>query len=188
MSQTQKILELNGRKITLIGTAHVSAESVKEVRDTILEQKPDCVAVELDQKRHDSIKNPEKYRELDIINVLRKKEGFLLLANLVMAAFQKRTGQKSGVTPGAEMLAALNAAEELGIPTVLADRPVQVTLRRAWAKSSGSGKTQLLSAMIASSFSTEEVSPEEKLLAIIAERSCVLPEPELFAHARRSVT
>ena len=113
MSQTQKILELNGRKITLIGTAHVSAESVKEVRDTILEQKPDCVAVELDQKRHDSIKNPEKYRELDIINVLRKKEGFLLLANLVMAAFQKRTGQKSGVTPGAEMLAALNAQKNL---------------------------------------------------------------------------
>ncbi len=161
MSQTQKILELNGRKITLIGTAHVSAESVNEVKETILEQKPDCVAVELDQKRCDSIKNPEKYRELDIINVLRKKEGFLLLANLVMAAFQKRTGQKAGVTPGAEMLAALNAAEELGIPAVLADRPVQVTLRRAWAKSSGSGKTQLLSAMIASSFSTEEVSPEE---------------------------
>ncbi len=161
MSQTQKLLELNGRKITLIGTAHVSSESVQEVKDTILAQKPDCVAVELDEKRCDSIKNPEKYRELDIIKVLRKKEGFLLLANLIMAAFQKRTGQKSGVVPGAEMLAALNTAEESGIPTVLADRPVQITLRRAWAKSSASGKSQMLAALVASSFSSEEISSEE---------------------------
>lgn len=161
MSQTQKLLELNGRKITLIGTAHVSSESVQEVKDTILAQKPDCVAVELDEKRCDSIKNPEKYRELDIIKVLRKKEGFLLLANLVMAAFQKRTGQKSGVVPGAEMLAALNTAEESRIPTVLADRPVQITLRRAWAKSSASGKSQMLAALVASSFSSEEISSEE---------------------------
>ena len=49
MSQTQIQLELNGRKITLVGTAHVSKESVEEVKETIKAINPDCVAVELDE-------------------------------------------------------------------------------------------------------------------------------------------
>lgn len=161
MSQTQKVFEKNGRKITLVGTAHVSAESVEEVKNTICLLKPDSVAVELDEKRADSIQNPDKYRELDIIKVLRKKEGFLLLANLVMASFQKRMGSNLGVNPGAEMLEAMKTARELNIPVFLVDRSVQVTLRRAWAKSSGAGKMNLLSALLASSFSNEKVSEEE---------------------------
>ena len=66
MSQTQTVLELNGRKITLIGTAHVSEESVKEVSAAIKEIKPDCVAIELDEKRCESIKNPEKFETINI--------------------------------------------------------------------------------------------------------------------------
>lgn len=161
MSQTQKIFEKNGRKITLIGTAHISKESIEEVKNTICEIKPDSVAVELDEKRADSIKNPEKYRELDIIKVLRKNEGFLLLANLVMASFQKRMGSNVGINPGEEMICAMNTANELGIPVHLVDRPVQTTFKRAWAKSSGSGKVNLLSALFASSFSNEKISQEE---------------------------
>lgn len=161
MSQTQKVLELNGRKITLIGTAHVSAESIREVTDYINVNKPDCVAIELDKKRCESIKNPDSWRELDIIKILKRKEGFLLLANLVLGAFQKRMGKKSGVKPGDEMVAAMNAAEALGIPTVMVDRPIQITFRRAWAKSSFMGKIRLISALLASGFSKEEVSAEE---------------------------
>ena len=85
MSQTQKVLELNGRKITLIGTAHVSKESIDEVTQTIKSLNPDCVAIELDEKRADSIQNAEKYSQLDIIKVLKRHEGFLLLANLILA-------------------------------------------------------------------------------------------------------
>ena len=67
MSQTQIKLEFNGRKITLVGTAHVSKESVEEVKKTITDIKPDCVAVELDEKRADSIKNPSRYSQLDLL-------------------------------------------------------------------------------------------------------------------------
>lgn len=161
MSSTQKILELNGRKITLIGTAHVSSESITEVTDFIREHKPDCVAIELDEKRCQSIKNPDSWRELDIIKVLKRNEGFLLLANLVMGAFQKRMGKNAGVKPGDEMVAAMNTAESLGIPTVMVDRPIQTTFRRAWAKNSGYGKIKLLSALFASGFSNEEVSQDQ---------------------------
>lgn len=161
MSQTQRIVECNGRKITLIGTAHVSKESVEEVKETIKAINPDCVAVELDEKRADSIQNSEKYKELDIVQVLKRGEGFLLIANLILASFQRKMGQNVGVKPGDEMLAAIEVAKELNIPTALVDRPIQITLRRAWAKNGFMGRIKLLSTLIASAFSKEEVSAEE---------------------------
>ena len=161
VSNTQKTISLNGRTITLLGTAHVSNESIEEVTDAIREQKPDCVAIELDEKRRRSMTDPESYSKLDIITVLKQKEGFLLLANLVLASFQKRLGENVGVKPGDEMLAAMNTASELGIPSVMVDRPIAVTLRRAWVKNSLWGKSKLISALIASAFDKEEISPEQ---------------------------
>ena len=161
MSQTQKVLKLGGRKITLVGTAHVSAQSIDEVTNTIREIKPDCVAVELDEKRADSIQNGQKFSELDIIKVIREGKVFLVLANLILSSFQKRMGQNIGVKPGDEMLAAINVASEMGIPTTMVDRPVQVTLRRAWAKNSFFGKMGLLASLLASAFSKEEVDESE---------------------------
>lgn len=161
MRQTQKVLELSGRKITLVGTAHVSAQSINEVTNTIMAIKPDCVAVELDEKRADSIQNGQKFSELDIVKVIREGKVFLVLANLILSSFQKRMGQNIGVKPGDEMLAAINVAAEMGIPTTMVDRPVQVTLRRAWAKNSFFGKMSLLASLLASAFSKEEVDESE---------------------------
>ncbi len=161
MNDIRKRLTFNERTITLIGTAHISEESIKTAESAIREVLPDCVAVELDEKRFAAIKNPESWRELDIIKVLRRNEGFLLLANIVLASFQKRMGMNVGVTPGQEMLAAIQTAEELNIPTVMVDRPIQVTLRRAWRKTSLFGKNKLLAALFASAFSHEKISTEQ---------------------------
>ena len=161
MSQTQKTLELNGRKITLVGTAHVSKESIEEVTDTIRQLMPDSVAIELDEKRADSIQNSEKYSQLDIIKVLKRHEGFLLLANLILASFQRRMGLNVGVKPGDEMLAAIKTAEELNIPSVMVDRPIQITLKRAWAKNSFWGKCKLFALLVSSAFSKEKIDASE---------------------------
>ena len=161
MSQTQIQLELNGRKITLVGTAHVSKESVEEVKETIKAINPDCVAVELDEKRAESIKNPSRYSQLDLVKVLKRKEGFLLLANLMLASYQRRMGLNAGVKPGDEMIAAMNTADENKIRCTLVDRPIQITLKRAWGKNSFWGKCKLLSTLLASAFSKEEIDPEE---------------------------
>ena len=161
MSQTQIQLELKGRKITLVGTAHVSKESVEEVKETIQTLQPDCVAVELDEKRADSIQNADRYSQLDLVKVFKRKEGFLLLANLILSSFQKRMGMNVGVKPGDEMLAAMDAARESEIPFVLVDRPIQITLKRAWAKNSFWGKCKLLATLISSAFSKEEPDPSE---------------------------
>lgn len=161
MSQTQIKLELGGRKITLVGTAHVSKESVEEVKETIKNIKPDCVAVELDEKRADSIKNPARYSQLDLVKVFKRKEGFMLLANLILSSYQRRMGLNAGVKPGDEMIAAMEAAEENNIRCSLVDRPIQITLKRAWGKNSFWGKCKLLATLISSAFSKEEVDPAE---------------------------
>ena len=154
-------LNLNGKEIVLLGTAHVSQQSCDEVKAAIAEKKPDCVAIELDEQRYASLNDSEAWKNLDIIKVLREKKGFLLLANIVLSSFQKRMGANVGVKPGDEMRAGIDAATELGIPCEMVDRPIQTTLRRAWAKNSGYGRIKLLSALFASAASKEEVSGDE---------------------------
>lgn len=160
-SSTKKVLELAGRKITLIGTAHVSAQSVEEVKTEIQSNPPQCAAIELDSARYESMSNPEKYKDLDIIKVLKRGEALLILANLILSSFQKRMGQNIGVQPGDEMRAAIDAAQEKNIPFELVDRPIKTTLNRAWAKNSFWGKCKLLAALISSAFSKEEISEAE---------------------------
>ena len=154
-------LNLGGKEIILLGTAHVSQQSCDEVKAAIAAKKPDCVAIELDEQRFASLNDSEAWKNLDIIKVLREKKGFLLLANLVLSSFQKRMGANVGVKPGDEMRAGIDAAKELNIPCEMVDRPIQTTLRRAWAKNGGYGRIKLLSALFASAASKEEVSGEE---------------------------
>lgn len=161
VTHTQKILSLAGRNITLIGTAHISPESINEVVETIKSTTPDCVCIELDEKRRESMMNPDAYKEMDIVKVLKRGDGFLMMANLVLSSFQRRMGKNLGVKPGDEMMAALNTATELNIPVAMVDRSIQTTLRRAWAKNSLWGKLKLLASLVASAFDKEEVSEEQ---------------------------
>ena len=161
MSQTEKVLKFDDREIILIGTAHISQESCNEVKKAVEEKSPDCVAIELDEGRYKSLNNPEDWKNLDIVKVLKANQGFLLLANLVLSGFQRRMGSNVGVKPGDEMRAADNCAKERDIPVAMVDRPIQVTLRRAWAENSFWGKCKLISALLASAFDKEEVSGEQ---------------------------
>jgi pheromone shutdown-related protein TraB len=152
---------LSGRQFVLVGTAHVSSESVADVRRIVAEERPDAVCVELDAGRHRSLTGEAGWHELDIGKVLREGKGFLLLANLVLASFQRRLGSDLGVRPGEEMLAAMQAAQELSIPYVLADRDIQVTLRRAWASTGWWGRSKMLAAMLTSVVSNEKLDAAE---------------------------
>ncbi len=154
-------LRLGEREFLLLGTAHISSRSVEEVRALILEEKPDRVCVELDAARYSSLTEGAGWGKLDIVEVLRKGKGFLLLANLVLSSFQRRLGAGLGVNPGEEMLTAVRLAQEEGIPFSLCDRDIQLTLRRAWARTSFWGKNKMLAAMLATIFSSEKLTPEE---------------------------
>jgi pheromone shutdown-related protein TraB len=70
-------------------------------------------------------------------------------------------GNSVSVKPGDEMKAAYETAGKNGIRTVMVDRPIQVTLRRAWAMNSFFGKIKLFAALFSGIFSSEDVSVQE---------------------------
>lgn len=152
---------IGDREICLIGTAHVSPESVEEVKKVISTEKPDHVCVEIDAGRYKSMSQIDSWKEMDILKIIKEKKGFLLMANLMLSSFQKRMGSSVGMKPGEDMKAAIDASKEAGIPFSFSDRDVQVTLRRAWAKSSLWSKNKVLAVLISSAFSSEESSPED---------------------------
>jgi len=161
MSDTVRALELSGRRIVLVGTAHVSRESVDEVVAVIEAEKPGGLCVELDAGRWKSMNAPDQWEKTDIIKVIREGRAFLLLANLALSSFQRRMGVDSGVKPGEEMVAAIRTAEAAGIPFGFCDRDVQTTLRRAWGKSNLWNKSKLIAQLISAAFSGEKPDAAE---------------------------
>ncbi len=161
MNDTLTRLRLGQRDIIIVGTAHVSRESIEEVAQVIREEQPGRVCVEIDANRYRSMTDGASFSRLDIYQVLKEKKGFLLLANLVLSAFQRRLGLDLGVKPGQEMMRAIETAQEQGIPFSFCDRDIQVTLRRAWMKSSLWGRSKMLAALVASVFSSEKLSTEQ---------------------------
>ena len=103
------------RTIFLVGTAHVSKESQILVKKVILETRPDILCIELDERRFDAITDPNRWQNLNIFDVIRKKQTFFLIAKLLLAGFQKKIGQKLGVRPGSEMLEAVHAADAFAV-------------------------------------------------------------------------
>lgn len=156
------ILSHADRTIILVGTAHISQESVDLVRLVIDQEEPDRVCLELDDKRYLALTQKERWQSLDLKEILRKKQLSTLLINLLMASYQKRLGGKLGVTPGAELLAAAESARLKQIPVSLCDRDIRITLRRAWKSTSLWKKGYLLASLFTSLFDDTEIS-EEKL-------------------------
>src|SRR5688572_3319556 len=154
-------LEYQGRELYLIGTAHVSQKSVDEVHRVIRELKPDTVCIELDQTRYEVLVDPKRWRKLDIFQVIRERKLFFLLTSLALSSYQRRLGERLGVRPGAEMLAAVAEAQAVGAQLVLADRDIQATLKRTWAALSVWDKLQLIGVLIGSVFAKGEISEEQ---------------------------
>ena len=131
-SKTVHHLEYGDKQVILVGTAHVSRESVQQVQQLIHEEKPDTVCVELCQSRYQSIRQKERWQETDIVKIIKEKKSFLLLSNLLLASFQKRIAKKLDIKPGQEMITAIETAEEVDAEIHLADRDIRTTLSRTW--------------------------------------------------------
>lgn len=156
-----EILEVGGRRIVLVGTAHISQHSVDLVRQVIEREMPDVVCVELDPQRYETLTQRKKWESLDLKQVIRKKQLSTLLANLVLASYQKKLGGQLGVEPGSELLEATKVAKQHDIPIVLADRDVRATLRRAGAATSMWRKMWLLSELLVGMIESPEISEEQ---------------------------
>lgn len=155
------LITLADKDILLVGTAHISQESVELVQRVIASEQPDRVCLELDANRYQALSQKENWQALDLRQVIRKKQLSTLLVSLLMSSFQKKLGGQLGVTPGAELLAAAQAANDRHIPISLCDRDVRITLRRAWKSTSFFRKGYLLSTLLASMFATEDIDKEK---------------------------
>jgi len=116
------------KKLTIIGTSHISIESVKQVKEKILKSEPDIVALELDRRRFQSLmyrkKRRSRLRDLRQIGVT----GFLF--NLIGAWVENKLGKLVGVKPGSEMKEAAKAAYKVKADLALIDQDIIITLRK----------------------------------------------------------
>jgi pheromone shutdown-related protein TraB len=156
-----RVLNVAGREIILVGTAHVSRDSVELVREVISRERPDTVCLELDARRHEALSQQRSWESLNLREVIRKRQLATLLVNLVLHSYQKRLGMKLGVMPGSELLEASLAARELGIEIALCDRDIRVTLRRAWYTLSFYRKSMLIAVLFASLFEKPDLTEEQ---------------------------
>ena len=155
------IVEIDDR-LRILGTAHVSSESVELVRNQIEEWEPDLIAVELCPSRMAALTEPESLDSEDLLKIIKEGRSAMILLQSALAAQQRRMGISSGERPGAELLAAVNAAEESDIPVEMIDRDVVITLRRAWKKMGMIEKWRILNALLWEE-DDEEVSIDEVL-------------------------
>ena len=159
----ENIVELScgEKQIYLVKTAHVSKSSVEDVNACVNEIDPDSICIELDEQRYQKLKDPEAWRETDIVKIIKDKQVGFLMVNLILSSFQKRMASSLGSTSGAEMIEGIRLAEEKHKNLVLADRPIKTTFSRIWAKLQGKEKVKLLTAIIGSIFEDEEISEED---------------------------
>jgi pheromone shutdown-related protein TraB len=154
-------VDLPEKTVYLVGTAHISQHSVEEVRQAIAELEPDCVCVELDAQRLEALRDPNRWKNLDLVAALRTGKGVFLLANLALSSFQRRMGLHTGVRPGAELAEAVAVAEARGLRVELVDRPIRATLLRAWRQTGFFRKIMLAATLLASAFESPEIDEEE---------------------------
>ncbi|MFB6178908.1 MAG: TraB/GumN family protein [Halorientalis sp.] len=133
--------------VTVLGTAHVSQDSVEEVEQTIEERRPDVVAVELDEGRYRQMKG-ETPDDMDPSDLLEGNTVFQFLAYWMLSYVQARLGDQFDIEPGADMMAAIESAESLGLGVALVDRNIQTTIQRFWARLSGLEKLQLIGGLL----------------------------------------
>jgi pheromone shutdown-related protein TraB len=118
-------------EIKIVGTAHVSQQSVDEVRAAIEDFKPEVVAIELDPARFAALKKQGK--DPSVSDVLEVRNFNSLLVQWLLAYLQRKIGIDVGVEPGAEMKIAIDEAEKRAIPIALVDRDIRLTLLRFWS-------------------------------------------------------
>lgn len=151
----------DGKVIVLIGTAHVSRQSVELTARVIVQERPDTVCIELCRSRWQAVTRRHEGRESDLLEVIRKKRVFFPLSNFFLTYIQNKIGQRVGITPGQEILTAIEAAAAVGAEIHLVDREVGITLLRAWRSMGPRMKLKLLGRLLTALGELDAVTEQE---------------------------
>lgn len=153
--------ELDGTRITVLGTAHVSQVSADTVSELLRSGDYDAVAVELCPSRHNAIVRPDDLSRMNLFQVLRQGKVPMVTASLALGAYQQRLAEQFGIEPGAEMRAAINEARHAHLPVLLIDREVGTTLKRCYRNVPWWRRMNLFAGLMASVMSREQVTEAE---------------------------
>jgi len=129
--------------VRVVGTAHVSADSVAEVREVVETDRPDVVAVELDEGRYRQMQG-EVAEDIEPSDLLGGNTVFQFIAYWMLSYVQTRMGDRFDIEPGADMQAAIETAEDVGSEVALVDRDIQTTIQRFWARLSFTEKLRMV--------------------------------------------
>jgi len=154
-------VQIDNRRITILGTAHVSELSARKVRELIASGMYDAVAIELCPSRHKAIVNPDAMAKMDLFQVIKNGQASMVAASLALGAFQQRIAEQFGIEPGAEMRIAIKDAQEAQLPVLLIDREIGITLKRIYHNVPWWKRMGLFGGLIGSVISKEKVSAAE---------------------------
>jgi pheromone shutdown-related protein TraB len=146
---------INGKEITIIGTAHISSDSVEEVKQALIEIQPDTVAIELDDERYKSMTETKDWKEMDIVDIIKKKKVGFLLAQMILSSYQRKIAQNLNQNVGQEMSVAIQYSKENQTKLIMIDRNIQTTLLRIWHNLGWFEKVKMLSELLGSLFEND---------------------------------
>jgi pheromone shutdown-related protein TraB len=159
--EPQREVQVGATQVTLLGTAHVSRISAEQVRRLIEGGEYDAVAVELCRARFGAMVDPKSLSQMDLFSVIRQGRAYMVVANLALSAYQQRLADQFGIEPGAEQRMAIRLAQERGLPLLLIDREIGITLKRISASLRWWRRYSLFVGLLAALLSSDEVSEEE---------------------------
>ena len=173
-------------RLRVLGTAHISSSSVAAVREQIESFKPDIVAVELCASRHAALTSNRRLDKEGLLKVVKEGKAPLVMLQSLLAAEQRKMGMDEGEQPGAELLAAVQTAEEANLEVALIDRDIQTTLRRAWKRMKFFEKARILWSLLGDD--EDDEAPEvSKLLEDQDLLSSLMEELRTFSPGAGSV-
>ena len=175
-------------KIILVGTAHISKESVEEVKKVIEQEKPDIVAVELCKRRYEAITKKDQWENTPISKLLKSNNAYLLLAQTFLGSVQRKLGKEYGVEPGSEMIAAMKEAKKHKIDVALVDRDITVTLKRAWRRMGFREKFRLAWEFLKALVGYDEEEMEELDLEKLMDQDVISAMMDEFGEIAPSIT
>jgi len=187
-------VEVN-KNIILVGTAHISKDSVNEVKEVIERYKPETVAVELCKRRYEVITEKDKWENTPVTKLLKANNAYLILAQPFLSSIQRRLGKEYGVEPGSEMIAAIDEAKKHNLGIALVDRDISITLKRAWRKMGFREKFRIfwefMKAMVGyeeedlENLDLKELMKEDVISALMKEFSDIAPSAsDVLIHER----
>lgn len=180
-------IQLKGRNYSLVGTAHVSKKSENFVENEVLSGRYDAIAIELCDNRYKQLTEPQTIEDMDIFQVIKEKKVMTVVAMLAISSFQEKIGNNLNVRPGAEFIAAIEAAKKKNLPVFMIDRDISVTFSRAMGALSFWQKIAIFNDLVAGIFSKdslttaqlEDVKNEVAIEEMIAKLASDAPELHL---------